>query len=179
MSGAAVQRFMGRDKEGQMTPHWRGVKERDESGQMKFSNCDVNTQWKSSNQAVWDPSPTCCSSLLQGGSVPQYGLPRHCTHSCGIISSKCANMQNRPSKGLELKSINDYNIPNSPWAAQTAEHCCPNSSKGLARNSFLMSEHGEGKISTLQTLICSHLPTQQELDLSGSEGTEGEIFHLS
>lgn len=88
-------------------------------------------------------------------------------------------MQNRLSKGLELKCINDYDIPSSPCAAQTTEPCCPNSSKGPAHNSFFMSEHGGGKISTLQMLICSHLPTQQELDLNGSEGTEGEIFHLN
>lgn len=62
---------------------------------------------------------------------------------------------------------------------QTTEHYCPNSSKGLASNSFFISEHGGGKISALQTLICSHLRTQQELDSNGSEGTEGDIFHLN
>lgn len=125
-------------------------------------------------------APDAAALHCEEALSPWHGLPRHCTtHGCEIISSKCANMQNRPSKGLELKCINDYDIPDSPCAAQTTEHCCPNSSEGLARNSFIMSEHGGGKISTLQTLICSHLPTQQELDLKGSGGIEGEIFHLN
>lgn len=97
-----------------------------------------------------------------------HGVPRHCTtHGCEIISSKCANMQNRSYNGLELKCINDYDILNSPCAAQPPELCCPNFSKGPARNSFSMTEEEEAK--SMLYIATSYLLTFTHLTIAGLE----------
>lgn len=89
-------------------------------------------------------------------------------------------MQNRSYNGLELEHVKDYNTPNSPCAAQPIELSCPNSCKELAPKSFYMTEEGEAKSVIHCNLLSAHIyPPWQKLDSNGSEGTEGETFHLS
>lgn len=81
--------------------------------------------------------------------------------------------------GLGLKCINGYDILNSPCAAQPPELCCPNSSKGLARNSFSMTEEGEAQSMLHCNLLSAHIyPPDNSWTLTEAEG-EGEIFHLN
>lgn len=121
-----------------------------------------------------DASALCCK---EAASL-WHGLPRHCTtHSCEIIPSKCTNMQNRPYNGLELKCINDYDIPNSPCAAQPTELCCPNSSKGPARNSFSVTEEGEAKSMLHCNLLSAHIhPPDNSWTWTEVEGERVRFF---
>ena len=107
-----------------------------------------------------------------------HGLPTHCTtHDCEIISSKCGNMQNKSYNGLELKCINDYDIPNSPCAAQLTELFCPNSSKGPARNSFSMTEEGEAKSMLHCNLLSAHFyPPNSSWTWTEVEGKRVRFF---
>lgn len=150
MSGAAVQGFMGRERQGRTDDSSlkRGKREgwswADEIQQLWCKHTVEKQQPRglgseSQMLQLFAARRLCPLSM----AFPDTAL---CTHSCGIISSKCANMQNRPSKGLELKCINDYNIPNSPWAAQTAEHCCPNPSNShWAGTQFLFHVRAWGR----------------------------------
>lgn len=99
-----------------------------------------------------------------------------CMVGCEIISSKCANMQNRLSKGLELKCINDYDIPNSPCAAQTTEPCCPNSSWGWHATPFSCQSMGEAK-SLQRKLLSVHIyPPRKRWTWTEVEGQRVRFF---
>lgn len=103
--------WAGRDKEG----HDSSLKRYKRNG---WSQADeIQQLWCKHTMEKQQPSSLGSKSqLLQLFAVPLAWPSQtlYWTHGCEVISSRWANLQKRLPKGLELKCINDYSIPNSP-----------------------------------------------------------------